>query len=267
MARYDLNGDPLPENNPTAAAPPGPAPQQFDLSGNSLPAPTAGPPSAGSYPPPGAPRSAAYAPPGPPPPGNYPPPGAPGPSGYGPPGAPGAPPMGNYPPPGGAPIPPPHYTAPRPPSRSRATKFENGRFSFVDDRDTSTSQQKLTRALLGMGLALGVGIPGCIGVMKLLLSINTGPAKLFILAYAAIGAVIGYGSRVAVGNGGLTAVGISAGITAVCLLIGHISFAAMAELPFGEAMGSFNGIHWLIIAASLVVAVRVAAVDSNDHGT
>ena len=218
MPRYDLNGNPLPDDPAAAAVTPV---QQYDLTGNSLP-----------QQPPAQPA----------PPQIY---------------SPGS---GQQP-----------YGAQPPPPRQPPTYFDGKQFRFTNEPQVSQSQMT-TQWLTGLAMALGVGILGYIGVMKLVAVAGTLPVgKGFLVLNMLVAACVGGAVRYAAGKGGMVAAGVTVPVLAVSLLAGHLAYTSdlIGRYPhalagatvfsaFPRAMANLTFFHWMGVVGSFGVGTAVA---------
>ena len=231
MPRYDLNGDPMPEEAAPAPQPAqAPPAQQYDLAGNPMPA---------------RPQQ----------------PVAPQPVGAGQP-------MGQ---PGGYGIPPqqtyqPGYTQQQQAARKPTTTFDGKEYKFSNPSMNDTGNPAV-KILIAAAIGLTLSILGSIGIMKLLASIGMG----FGLIYVALGWGVGFVMSFASKNKGITvgitslllAVGLFIGHVTYTADMLHKAGADGTPVmaAFGTVMGAFPPMHWILILVAFSAGLRGAASD------
>jgi hypothetical protein len=158
----------------------------------------------------------------------------------------------------------PYPNAPRPQNKP-LTYFDGKEFKFTNP-PKETPHEALTGWLVGIGMALAIGMLGSIGVMKLVFFIGLGFVYSYVLIGAAVGGSVVYGAK----KGGIVTAAIAVGIMTFCLFVAHLVYvqdvvhANPADFPdpslsaaFPAVMDQLNTIHWILVFASIGTAGRI----------
>lgn len=229
MPRYDLNGDPMPDDAP-AQAPSPTAPQsgQYDLNGNPLPAQSAPPQPVGAAS--GQPSRT--------------------PSTY------------------GAPVYPPTPSTPQQPAAPRkpSTYFDGKQFRFTDEKPEDPGKTAGKLAIAGV-IALLASIFGSIGIMKILSSSGFGFTLLYLALGWIVGMILGMATPKKLAAIGVACAVLAVGLVVGHVAFVQDIMAKYPDTYGGQSvttalptvLGSLKGIHWLLVLLSFVACLRGAA--------